>query len=163
MVDEKQIEEKAKVLAVRKLRLEETRVAPEIGEKKSMWVPGLLRKVSEVEVRAAEQSVVARIDEETGETLGWRYPKRAIGSPIIKLTEEEAIRIARSEVDIPGDAQLDGVELLGRGAAGSVYIVKWKHVVDGIPVEGDFVAVKINPETKEIISVTSNWSVIGNE
>lgn len=161
MVDEKKIEEKAKALAIQKLKLEAARVSPEIGETKSFWVPGVLRKVSEVEVRAAEQSVVARIDAETGETLGWRYPKRAISSPIVKLTEEEAIRIARSEVEIPSDAQLDGVELLNRGVTGSVYIVKWKHVVDGIPVEDDFIAVKINPETKEVVSATKNWSVIG--
>jgi hypothetical protein len=33
-------------------------------------------------------------------------------------------------------------------------------VVDDILVEGDFIVVKINPETKDVISATKNWSVI---
>jgi hypothetical protein len=160
---EKKIEEKAKELATKKLRLREKRIAPEIGEKTSRWSPGLLRKISEVEVRAAEQSIVARIDEETGETVGWRYPGRTIGSRVVKLTEEEAIKIAKSEVEVPKDAVFESVEFLDRGAPGLTCFVRWKHVIDDIPVEGDFIVVKINPETKAVISTTKNWSVIKSE
>jgi hypothetical protein len=160
MNKENKTEEKAKELATKKLRLKERRIAPEIGEKKSRWSPGLLRKISEVEVRAAEQSMVARIDEETGEAVGWRYPGRTIGSKAVKLTEEEAIKIAKSEVEVPEDAVFESVEFLDRGAPGVTCFVRWKHVVDDTPVEGDFIVVKINPETKDVISATKNWSVI---
>lgn len=54
----------------------------------------------------------------------------------------------------------DSIELLDRGSLGFIYYVKWNHNIDDIPVEGDFLSVKINPETKEVISVTKNWSVI---
>lgn len=160
MVDERKIEEKAKELALRKLRLEKVRATPEIEEKRSRWVPGLLKKVSEVEMRAAEQSIIVRIDEETGEAVGWRYPDKKIGSEVVKLTKEDAIKIATSEVEIPVDAELDSVELLDRGAPGLTYFVRWKHTIEGIPVEGDFILVKINPETGAVISVTKNWSVV---
>lgn len=163
MSQEKKIEEKVKKLATKKLRLRGKKIAPEIGEKTSRWSPGLLRKISEVEVRAAEQSIVARIDEETGETVGWRYPGRTIGSKVVKLTEEEAIKIAKSEVEVPEDAVFESVELLDRGAVGLTFFVRWKHVVGGIPVEGDFIVVKINPETKAVISTTKNWSVVKSE
>lgn len=163
MRQEKKIEEMAKELATKKLRLREKRIAPEIGEKTSRWSPGLLRKISEVEVRAAEQSIVARIDEETGETVGWRYPRRTIGSRVVKLTEEEAIKIAKSELEVPNDAVFESVEFLDRGAPGLTCFVRWKHVIDDIPVEGDFIVVKINPETKAVISATKNWSVIKSE
>ena len=163
MSQEKKIEKKVKELATKKLRLREKRIAPEIGKKTSRWSPSLLRKISEVEVRAAEQSIVARIDEETGETVGWRYPGRAIGSKVVKLTEEEAIKIAESELVVPEDAVFESVELLDRGAPGLTYFVRWKHVVSGIPVEDDFIVVKINPETKAVISTTKNWSVVKSE
>jgi hypothetical protein len=160
MNKEDKIVRKAKEVATEKLRLKERRIAPEIGETKSRWSPGLLRTISEVEVRAAEQSIAVRIDEETGETIGWRYPDRTIGSRAVNLTEEEAIGIAKSEVEVPEDAVFESVEFLDRGAPGLTCFVRWKHVVDDILVEGDFIVVKINPETKDVISATKNWSVI---
>jgi hypothetical protein len=160
MSQKDKIMEKAKEIAIAKLRLAEKRAVPEIREFKSSWSPGLLRKIAEVEVRAAEQSIVARIDEDTGETVGWRYPERTIGGRVIKLTEEEAVRIAKSEIEIPDDAILESVEFVNRGSPGFSCLVKWKHVVNNIPVEGDFVVVKINPETKAVISATKNWSEI---
>jgi hypothetical protein len=104
--------------------------------------------------------MIARIDEETGEVIGWRYPHRPSGSKAVKLTEEEAIGIAKSEVEVPEDAVFESVEFLDRGAPGLTCFVRWKHVVDDLPVEGDFIVVKINPETKDVISATKNWSVI---
>jgi hypothetical protein len=160
MSNEKKIEEKAIALAMEKMGLRDSRVTPEVAKKKSKWEPGLLRKVSEVEVRAEDQSMLARLDEDTTEIIGWRYPDRVIGSKAIQLTREEAIRIAESEVEIPEDAILESVDFLDRGAPGTTCIVTWKHVIDDISVEGDFVVVKINPETKSVISATKNWSVI---
>lgn len=155
-----EIEKRAAEFATKKMRLEELRIAPEIGQRKSRWSPGLLRKVSEVEVRAANKRMVVRIEEDTGETIGWRYPDVTIGSQKINITQEDAKKIANTEVDIPDDAVFDSVRLLKRGAVGYTYTVKWDHVVNGIPVEGDFLVVKINPETGEVTSVTKNWSVL---
>lgn len=155
-----EIEKRAAEFVTKKMRLEELRIAPEIGQRKSSWSPGLLRKVSEVEVRAANKRMVVRIEEDTGETIGWRYPDVTIGSQKINITQEDAKKIAKTEVDIPDDAVFDSVRLLKRGAVGYTYTVKWDHVVNGIPVEGDFLVVKINPETGEVTSVTKNWSVL---
>lgn len=155
-----EIEKRAAEFGTKKMRLEELRIAPEIGQRKSRWSPGLLRKVSEVEVRAANKRMVVRIEEDTGETIGWRYPDVTIGSQKINITQEDAKKIANTEVDIPDDAVFDSVRLLKRGSVGYTYTVKWDHVVNGIPVEGDFLVVKINPETGEVTSVIKNWSVL---
>jgi hypothetical protein len=163
MRNDRQIEEKAIAFAIEKMGLRDRRLTPEVRKKKSRWDPGLLRQISEVELRAEDQGMLAKFDEESAEIVGWRYPDRAIGSGVVQLTEEEAIGIAGSEVEIPEDAVFESVEFLDRGAPGTTCIVKWKHVVDGIPVERDFVVVKINPETKNVISASKNWSVIESE
>ena len=155
-----EIEKRAKEFVTKKLRLEELRVTPEIGRKKSRWSPGLLKKVSEVEVRTADKRMVVRIEEDTGETVGWRYSDVTIASQKVKITKEDALKIAENEVEMPDDAVFDSIRLLKRGAVGYTYTVKWNHVVDGIPVDGDFIVVKINPETGEVTSVTKNWSVL---
>ena len=155
-----EIEKRAKEFVTKKLRLEELRVTPKIGRKKSRWSPGLLKKVSEVEVRTADKRMVVRIEEDTGETVGWRYSDVTIASQKVKITKEDALKIAENEVEMPDDAVFDSIRLLKRGAVGYTYTVKWNHVVDGIPVDGDFIVVKINPETGEVTSVTKNWSVL---
>ena len=103
---------------------------------------------------------MVRVDQDTGETLGWRYSDTSVASPTIKITKEEALRIAQSEIEIPTDAELESVEMSNRGGIGYTCIVKWKHIVQGIEVENDFIIVKINPETRAVISVMKNWSEI---
>jgi hypothetical protein len=154
-----EIEKRATEFAAKKMRLDERRAAPEVGERRSRWSPGLLKRVSDVEVRSTEKRMVVRIEEDTGETVGWRYPDVTIGSQRVNITQEEAKRKAEKEVDVPEDAVFESTRLLRRGSAGYTYSVRWGHAVDGIPVEGDFLVVKINPETGEVTSVTKNWSV----
>lgn len=154
------LEKKAKEIAIKRLKLEDKRISPEIGEKKSKWSPGLLRMIVNIEVRAAKESILTRFDEKNEEVIGWRYLDRSIGSKVVKINKDEALEIAKSEVDIPDDAVFDSIDLLDRGSPGLIYYIKWNHFVDDIPVEGDFLSVKINPETTEVISVTKNWSVI---
>lgn len=155
-----EIEKRATEFAAKKMRLDERRAAPEVGERRSRWSPGLLKRVSDVEVRSPEKRMVVRIEEDTGETVGWRYPDVTVGSQRVNITQEEARRKAEEEVDIPEDATYESTRLLRRGSAGYTYSVRWGHVLDGIPVEGDFLVVKINPETGEVTSVTKNWSVL---
>jgi len=159
-VNEEEIDNKVREFISKKLKVEDARLAPEIGKKKRSWSPGLLREVIEVKARAADQSMIVRLDGETQETIGWRYTDRAIASRTVNLSKEEAFELAESEIEIPFDAEIDSVELLNRGTPGKTYSVKWKHIVDGLEVEGDFIVVKINPRTGEVISVTKNWSVV---
>lgn len=155
-----EIRKKSMEIALEKLKLKEKRAMPEIVRSSSRWNPVLLRKISETTVRAEGRSVMVRVDEDTGEMIGWRYLDAATASPKIKITKEEALRIAQSEIELPADAELESVEMVSRGGAGYAAIVKWKHMVKGIEVENDYVMVKINPETREVISVTRNWSEV---
>jgi hypothetical protein len=155
-----EIREKSMKIALEKLKLKETRAAPEIVRSSSRWNPVLLRKISENTVRAEGRSVMVRVDEDTGEMIGWRYLDAATASPKIKITEEEALTIAQSEIKLPAGAELESVEMVNRGSAGYAAIVKWKHIVKNIEVENDYIMVKINPETREVISVTKIWSEI---
>ena len=147
-------------VALEKLKLKETRTPPEIVRSSSRWNPVLLRRISETTVRADERSVMVRIDQDTGETIGWRYTDTSIASPKIKITKEEALRIAESEIEIPNDAELESVEMFSRGDIGYTCTVKWRHLVQGIEVENDYIMVKINPETREVISAMKNWSEV---
>ena len=160
MILSEEINKKSIKIALEKLKLRETRTAPEIVGSSSRWNPVLLRKVSETTVRAEGRSVMVRVDEDTGEMIGWRYLDAATASPKIKTTKEEALRIAQSEIELPANAELESVEMINRGGAGYTAIVKWKHMVKGIEVENDYIMVKINPETGEVISVTKNWSEV---
>jgi len=161
-----EIEKKAKEFARKKMHLRSRRATPKVSRKKSRWSPGLLKKVSEIELettneRARSKRMVVRIEDDTGDTIGWRYSDVAIGAKKVKITEEDALQIAKTELEeIPEDAKLDSVRLLNRGTAGFTYNVRWNHIVEDIPVEGDFLVVKINPETGEVTSVTKNWSVL---
>jgi hypothetical protein len=145
-------------VALEKLKLKKTRTPPEIVKRSSQWNPVLLRRISETTVRADERSLMVRLDQDTGETMGWRYTDTAIASQKIKITKEEALRIAKAEIEIPNDAELESVEMFNRGGIGYTCIVKWKHLIQGIEVENDFIMVKINPETRAVISVMKNWS-----
>lgn len=152
------ITQKSLEVALEILKIKRTKTPPEIVRSSSRWNPVLLRKISETTVRVDERCVMVRMDQDTGETIGWRYTDTAISSLKIKITKEEALRIAESEIQIPTDAELESVEILSRGDIGYTCIVKWRHLVQGIEVENDYILVKINPETREVISVMKNWS-----
>ena len=158
-----QIKTKALELARKKLNLDGNFI-PRIVKKKSRWSSGLLRHIVEFEVKIDDKTILTTFDEETDESIGWRYPNIPIGSKTLKINKEDAVEIAKSEIDsIPQEAVLKSVECLNRGSPGFTYFVLWKHFIENIEVEGDFISVKINPETREIISVTINWSKIQNE
>lgn len=154
------LNEKAIKIALERLKMTRTRTPPEILKSRSRWNPVLLRNISEVTVRANDRSVIVRQDIDTGETIGWRYSDTPPSSTQINITKEEALDIALSEIEIPDDAVLDTIDLMGRGNLTHVYVAKWKHLVNGIEVENDYIIVKINPESKEVISVTTNWSEV---
>lgn len=155
-----ELEKNAIKIALEKLKMDGTRAPPDIVRSSTRWNPVLLRRISEVSVRADERAMMVRQDVDTGETIGWRYTDTQPSSTQVKLTKEEALEIAKEEIDIPSDAVLDSVELQNKGSAGYVYLVKWMHMIDNIEVENDYILVKINPETKEVISATINWSEV---
>ena len=155
-----ELEKNAIKIALKKLKMETTRAAPDIVRSISRWNPVLLRRISEVSVRADERSIMVRQDVDTGETMGWRYTDALPSSIQIKITKEEAFDIATKEVDVSDDAVLDSIELQNKGSTGYVYLVKWIHMINDIEVENDYIIVKINPETAEVISATKNWSEV---
>lgn len=155
-----EIKKRALEIALEKLELERTEAQPEITKSTTQWNPVLLRNISEITVRSAEESIIIRLDQDTGENVGWRYPEKRISSKRIEITKEEALEIAKSEIEIPNDAELEFIKMFNRGGIGHTSIVKWKHLVQGIEVENDYIIVKINPETRDVISVIKNWSEI---
>ena len=154
-----ELDKKAIKIALEKLKMKSTRAPPDITSF-TRWNPVSLRRISEVTVRANERAMMIRQDADTGETIGWRYTDTSPSSTQIKITKEEALDIATKEIDLPNDAILDSIELQTKGSAGYVYLAKWMHMIDNIEVENDYVIVKINPETKEVISATKNWSEV---
>ncbi len=159
-MNDNNIDAKAIELVASKLATRSEGDDSQIVGRKSAWSPSLLRNLHEIDVRSDAGSMTVRIDGDTQEAIGWRYSDRPTRADSVQMTEEEAVAIAEAEIDVPPTAVLDSVDFVDRGTPGVRCSVMWKRVIDGIEVEGDFVYVKINPETREVISAIKNWSEI---
>jgi uncharacterized membrane protein YkoI len=155
-----ELNNKAINIALEKLKIKSTETRPNIVKTSIHWNTKLLRQISETNVRTHKGNISIKHDIDTGELLGWRYNDIKLSSHKIAISKEEALDIAKKEITVPSDAILDSYELINRGGIGYVYAVKWKHNINNIEVDDDYIIVKINPETKEVISVTKNWSEI---
>jgi len=126
------------------------------------WSPGYMRKIWETEIPTLfrGKKTTVKIDAETGEVVGWYNPLAAEIADEVLIDKETAINLAKTKVEIPSDAKLKEVTFTSHGQVGFRCLVKWEHEVKGVPIEGDFIQVRINPKTKEVISISKTWSEV---
>lgn len=89
------------------------------------------------------------------DVLGWHVSAFAEDSAAV-LPPHEALQIARRSVDVPADAVLDVSEyetIAGR----AVFVVSWRHVVEGVVVERDYLRVYVNGRTGRVFAVARKW------
>ncbi len=98
-----------------------------------------------------------RLNASTGETISWYLDFLAIGCDA-SMPPADAVALAIQVAEPPADAVLEesGYDNM---AGRSFFRVRWKHVIEGIPVEGDYIDVLINGKHRKVFSLSKVWRV----
>ncbi len=144
-----------------------------VPEPKLSWKPGLLREVLEVQTPIeGKKQFLTSIDPKTGEVLRWYDPDaapvtstRAMGVTRTRAMEvDHAVALQqaketlkKTDTAIPANA-FSKVSEIDQAKAGVKYVVEWKHQIDGVEVEGDFIRVTFNAETMKPMMFSKNWT-----
>lgn len=107
----------------------------------------------------AQQSLtphVSRFNARTGELISWHIS--IIASPTDQsMTPEQGIELASAAADPIGQgAAIVRSEYESAGDR-EPFVVRWEHTHEGLPVEGDFIEVRVNGKYKKVYGVTRLW------
>lgn len=96
-----------------------------------------------------------RLNATTGDTISWYLDFLAVGCDA-SMPPSDAVALATQVAEPPADAVLDesGYDIV---ATRSFFRVRWKHVRDGIPVEGDYIEVLINGKHRKAFALSKVW------
>lgn len=119
------------------------------------------RYQAEVALRQFFADITVRIDAETGELLSWIIPERYKGATETTIDLEQSLRLASELVEIPDDAEIEEMTQETQPDSHITNII-WRHVVNGLEVEGDCIIVQINSKTKEFISMAKVWNTVSD-
>jgi hypothetical protein len=91
----------------------------------------------------------------SGEQRSW-YFAALKSKPGDAMAKDEGIAIATKAARPPVDAQLETAEY-DNVAGDPVFLVRWKHVINGTPVEKDYIQVLVNGATRKAFSLHRRW------
>ncbi|MFX0198088.1 MAG: YcdB/YcdC domain-containing protein [Candidatus Hodarchaeota archaeon] len=111
---------------------------------------------TKVKVNQFFTEINVRLDADTGQLVSWLVDGRYEGATETTLDEEQAKQLASEKVEIPDDAEIEEVVQVQEPDSHITSII-WGHVVNGLEVENDCIAVQINSKTQEIISLSKIW------
>lgn len=96
-----------------------------------------------------------RLNATTGDTISWYLDFLAIGCDA-SMPPGDAVELATQVAVPPADAVLEesGYDNM---AGRSFFRVRWKHMLEGIPVEGDYIEVLINGKLRKAFSLSKVW------
>ncbi|MCC6425498.1 MAG: hypothetical protein IT435_01625 [Phycisphaerales bacterium] len=98
---------------------------------------------------------VTRLNARTGELISWHIS--TIASPTDEsMAPEQGMEIAKALADPPPQSVLVRSEY-DSGGERSPFVVRWSHVEDGLPVEGDYIEVRINGKYKKAYACSRMW------
>jgi len=134
-------------------------------EPKLSWKPGLLREVLEVQTPIeGNRQFLTSIDPKTGEILRWYDPDAALVTRTRTMGIDHAVALQqaketlkKTDTAIPANA-VSKVSEIDQAKAGVKYVVEWKHQINGVEVEGDFIRVTFNAETMKPMMFSKNWT-----
>lgn len=90
-----------------------------------------------------------------GDVLGWHVSVLAKDSAAV-LSPQDALQAAQSAVEVPADAVLEASEY--ESIAGQpVFVVSWRHVVEGVVVERDYLRAYVNGRTGRVFAIARKW------
>jgi hypothetical protein len=120
---------------------------------------GLRRVRLRLHQRTSDYSV--QLSAITGEQRGWHF--HALGRD-----SDDTVEPARAlEIAIAAAAPPDGAELEHSGyeeqGGEPIFVARWRHVVNGIPVERDFVHVLVNGSTGKPFLVQRSWRAVDDD
>lgn len=120
------------------------------GEKRE---GGLRRVRLRLHQRTSDYSV--QLSAVTGEQLGWHFHE--LGRDSDDTVEAvRALEIATAAAAPPEGAELDHSGYEEQGGE-PVFVARWRHLVNGIPVERDFIHVLVNGATGKPFLVQRSW------
>ncbi len=98
-----------------------------------------------------------RLNATSGDTISWYLDFLSLGCDR-SMPPADAVALATQVAEPPADAVLEesGYDIV---AGRSFFRVRWKHVIDGIPVEGDYIDVMINGKHRKVFSLSKVWRV----
>ena len=114
---------------------------------------------TQVALREFFAGITVRLDADTGQLLSWLIPKRYERADETTINEERVKQLASEVVEIPGDAEIEEI-IQEQEPDSHISNVIWRHVVNGLEVEGDFISVQINSKTQEVVSMTRIWNAV---
>lgn len=98
---------------------------------------------------------------EAGEQLGWFF--EALGQDSQPVLDHAAcLDAAKGVAKPPIDARLQTAEFEEHGGE-TVFIARWTHLHDGVPVERDFIQVMVNARTGRAFSHQRQWHEVDLE
>ena len=104
---------------------------------------------------AKESSYYARYNAHTGEAISWQFSALMAGSDS-SMDPQAATAVATQAAQPPPDAVLERAEYETQGGV-ATFVVTWKHVHAGLPVERDRIEVRVNGRTGKVFSVYRFW------
>jgi hypothetical protein len=91
----------------------------------------------------------------TGEPLSWLFGALLRGSSD-EMDKEEGLALAQEAAQPPPEAVLEQADYQVQGGQ-PVFVVRWAHHHDGIPVERDYIQALVNGATRRVVAVHRKW------
>jgi hypothetical protein len=123
------------------------------GEKRD---GGLRRVRLRLYQRTSDYSV--QLSAVTGEQRGWHFHELGRESDD-SVEPERALEAAKAAAAPPEGAELAHSGYEDQGGE-PVFVARWRHVVNGIPVERDFIHVLVNGSTGKAFLVQRSWHAV---
>lgn len=114
---------------------------------------GLTTVSFDMYLRTSEYSV--KLNAEDGAIMGWQFPLLGEGAGS-DLSTADALRVAEEAARPPAGAVLAYARYEDIGGA-PVFVARWHHVEDGIPIERDFIQVHVNGASGRAFGVFQRW------
>lgn len=98
---------------------------------------------------------IAQYNAHTGAQMSWLFDT-LMEDAGRGMSEDEGLKVAQDIADPPGDAVLE-VAQYEEQAGEPVFIARWGHVHNGVPVEQDYIQVLINGKTGQVFALHRKW------
>jgi len=160
-MQQKELRERARKLArgLGKVEAESDRISIECAP--GQFVEGGAeqpqRYRTQVMVRRFLAEITVRLDADTRQLTNWLIPTRYKGATETTITAEQAKQLALQVIELPDEAEMEELFQVSKPDS-HITNIAWRHVVNGIEVEGDFITVQINSKTQQFIAMTRIWN-----
>jgi hypothetical protein len=99
-------------------------------------------------------------DADTGDLVGYAIDRYADPPTNAEIDEETAVRAVREQIEIPPDAEFEGLEHFQATPEHRLARLEWRHLHAGLPVDGDFLRIVVHPRSGRIVEYERKWRVL---